>query len=103
MNWRRTVGVVAAFAAMSGNVLGSESEKRLQVRWSGLKKLVGGKQVALQLAEGARVEGRIRNVTDTSLVLKVKKSSEPTDYPKGTIEIARENISRIEVRGLMGK
>ena len=85
---------------MSGSTLGSEPEKRLQVRWSELKKLIGGKKVALRLAEGARVEGRIRKVTDTSLVFKVKKSSEPVDYPKGKIQILRETVSRIEVRGL---
>ena len=85
---------------MSGSTLGSEPEKRLQVRWSELKKLIGGKKVALRLAEGARVEGRIRKVTDTSLVFKVKKSSEPMAYPKGESQILRENVSRIEVRGL---
>ena len=62
--------------------------------------MIGGKKVALRLGEGARVEGRIRKVTDTSLLFKVKKSSEPADYPKGKIQIPRETVSRIEVRGL---
>ena len=100
MKWRRILGLVAAFLAMSGDMPGSEPEKRLQVRWSEFKKLIGGKKVTLQLAEGARVEGRIRKVTDTSLVFKVKKSSEPADYPKGKIQIPRATVSRIEVRGL---
>ena len=102
MRCRRILGVVAVFLAMSGSMLGSEPEKRLQVRWSELKKLIGGKKVALQFAKGARVEGRVRNVTDTSLVFKVKKSSEPAAYPKGKIQIPRETVSRIEVRGLKG-
>ena len=38
-------------------MLGSEPEKPLRVRWSELKKLVDGKKVTLQLAEGARVGG----------------------------------------------
>ena len=100
MKWRRILGMVAVFLAMNGSSLGSEPEKRLQVRWSELKKLIGGKQVTLQLAEGARVEGRIGKVTDTLLVFEVKKSSEPVDYPKGKIQIPRETVSRIEVRGL---
>ena len=100
MKWRRILGWVAVFLVMSGSMLGSEPEKRRQVRWSELKKLIGGKKVTLQLAEGARVEGRIRKVTDTSLVFKVKKSSKPVDYPKGKIQIPRETVSRIEVRGL---
>ena len=81
-------------------MLGSEPEIRLQVRWSELKQVIGGKKVKLQLAEGARVEGRIKKVTPTSLDFKITKSSEWADYPKGWIEIARETISRIEVRGL---
>ena len=100
MRYRRILGVVAAFLAMSGSMLGSEPELRLQARWSQLKKLLGGKKVALQLSDGARVEGRIRKVTDTSLVFRVKKSSEPAAYPKGKMQIPRETVSRIEVRGL---
>ena len=100
MKWWRILGLVAAFLAMSGDMLGSEPEKRLQVRWSELKKLIGGKKATLQLAEGARVEGRIRKVTAASLVFKVNKSSDPVAYPKGKIQIPRETVSRIEVRGL---
>ena len=97
MRCRRIVGLVGLFLAMNGSMLGSEPEKRLQARWSELKELIGGKKVALQLSDGARVEGRVKRVTDPSLVFKVKKSSEPADYPKGKIQIRRETISRIEV------
>ena len=100
MKWRRILGLVAVFLAMNGSSLGSEPEKRRQVRWSELKKLIGGKQVTLQLAEGTRVEGRIRTMTAASLVFKVKKSSDPVAYPKGKIQVPRETVSRIEVRGL---
>ena len=102
MKWQRSLRLAAVFLAMSGSLLGSETEKRMQVRWGGLKKLAGGKQVALHLADDARVEGRIRKVTINSLVFKVKKSSNAAEYPKGRIEIARENVSRVEVRGLSG-
>lgn len=93
MRWGRIVGTVAVFLAMSGSMLGSDPEKRLQVRWSELKKVIGGKKVTLQLAEGARVKGRVKRVKESSVVLWVKRSS---DYPKGQIEVAREAVSRIE-------
>ena len=102
MRYRRISGLVAAFLAMSGSMLGSDPETRLQVRWSELKQLVGGKKVTLQLAAGAQLDGRVRKVTDTSLVFKVKKSSDQADYPKGKIELPIETVSRIEVRGLKG-
>ena len=91
---------MAVFLVMSASMLGSEPEKRRQVRLSELKKLIGGKKVTLQLTEGARLEGRIRKVTAPSLDFKVKKSSDPVDYPKGKIQIPIETVSRIEVRGL---
>ena len=89
----RILSMVAVSLAMSGSMLGSEPEKRLQARWSELKKLIGGKKVALQLSDGARVEGRVKRVKESSIVLWVKRSS---DYPKGQGEIAREAVSRIE-------
>ena len=91
---------MAVFLVMSASMLGSEPEKRRQVRLSELKKLIGGKKVTLQLTEGARLEGRIRKVTAPSLDFKVKKSSDPVAYPKGKIQIPIETVSRIEVRGL---
>ncbi|MDE2964765.1 MAG: hypothetical protein OXU26_12700 [Acidobacteriota bacterium] len=94
------VGIVAAFLAMSGSLMGSDPEMRLQVRWGELKRVVGGKKAALQLSDGARVEGRVRKVTTNSVVFKVKKSSNQADYPKGKIELPRATVSRIEVRGL---
>ncbi|MCY3759556.1 MAG: hypothetical protein OXG96_17715 [Acidobacteria bacterium] len=102
MKWPRSCSSLVVFLMLSRSLLGSEPEQHLQVRWSELKELIGGKKVALQLSDGARVEGRIRKVTAASLVFKAKKSSEPADYPKGKIEIARETVSGIEVRGLRG-
>ena len=97
MKWRSMLATVAVFLAMSGSMMGSESEKRLQVRWSELKKLIGGKKVVLQLSDGARVEGRVHRVKEPSIVLWVKRSSE---YPKGKSEIAREAVSRIKALDL---
>ena len=96
----RILSMVAVSLAMSGCMLGSEPEKRLQARWSELKKLIGGKKVALQLSDGARVEGRVNRVTNDALVVKVKKSSQPAAYPKGNIQIARADVVGIEVRDL---
>ena len=98
MKLRRSLSVLAVFLMTSGSLLGSEPEKRLQVRWGELGKLIGGKKVALQLADGARVKGRVGKVEATLLTIKVKKSSNPADYPNGQTEIPREAVSRIEAR-----
>ena len=98
MKLRRSLGVLAVILTTNGTLLGSEPEKRLQVQWSELGKLIGGKKVALELAEGARVEGRVGKVEATSLTINVKKSSNPSAYPKGRTEIPSDAVSRVEVR-----
>ena len=98
MKLRRSLSVLAVFLMMNGSLLGSEPEKRLQVRWGQLGKLIAGKKVALQLAKGARVEGRVGKVEATSLTINVKKASNPAAYPKGQTEIPKEAVSRIEAR-----
>ncbi len=96
----RGIGFLVVFLVLSTHLQGSDQEESLEVRWSELKNLIGGKTVTLQLAEGARVEGQVGMVNAASLVFKVKNSSNPKDYPKGEIQIPVETVSRIEVRGL---
>jgi len=91
---------LVVFLVLSNHLWGSDQEKPLEVRWGELKNLIGAKLVTLQIAEGARVEGQITLVNAASLVFKVKNSSNPRDYPKGEIQLPREAVSRIEVRGL---
>lgn len=43
MKWQRILRLAAVFLAMSGSMLGSDPQQRLQARWSELKKLIGGK------------------------------------------------------------
>ena len=96
----RGIGCLVVFLALGSDLPGSDREELLEVRWSELKNLIGDKLVTLQIAEGGRLEGRIRRVNAASLVFSVKNSSNPTAYPKGEIQIPGESISRIEVRGL---
>ena len=98
MKLRRSLSVLAVFLMMNGNLLGWEPEILLQVRESDLGALIQGKRVALRLVEGALVEGRVREVTANALVVRVKRSSNPTAYPKGTMQIPRAAVSGIEVR-----
>lgn len=102
MSLRRGIGILVVFLMLSGNLPGSDQQELLQVRWSELKTLIGGKRVTLQLAGGARLEGRIGTVNPASLAFNVTKSSNLKDYPKGRVRIPRETVSRIEVRGLKG-
>lgn len=100
MTLHRGIGFLAVFLVLSTHLQGSDKERLMQVRLSELKNLIGGKTVTLQIAEGARVEGQIRMVKAASIAFKVKNSSNPKEYPKGEIQIPREAVSRIEVRGL---
>ncbi len=98
MKLRRSLSILAVFLMTNGSLLGSEPEMLLQVRESDLGALIQGKRVALRLVEGARVEVRVRKVMANALVVRVKKSSNPAAYPKGTMQIPRAAVSGIEVR-----
>ncbi|MDE2667958.1 MAG: hypothetical protein OXI69_17595 [Acidobacteriota bacterium] len=100
MSLLRAISFSAVLLLLSADLQGSDQEKSLEVRWGELNDLIGVKLVTLQLAEGARVEGRIRSVNAASLDFNVKNSSSLTDYPKGEAQIPRDAVSRIEVRGL---
>ena len=54
--------------------------------------------VAVQLADGERVKGRVGKVEANALTIKLKKSSNPAVYPKRKIQIPREVVYRIEAR-----
>ena len=96
----RGIGFLVVFLVLSTHLQGSDQEECLKVRWSELKKLIGGKTVTLQIAEDARLEGQLISANAASLVFKVRNSSNPKDYPKGEIRIPMEAVTRIEVRGL---
>lgn len=100
MSLLRAMSLLVGFLVLSGDLPGSDRETLLEVRWSELNQLIGGKTVTLEMAEGARVEGRIRRVTAASLVVQVKNTSNPKVYPKGEMQIPGETVARIEVRGL---
>ena len=100
MTLHRGVGFLVVFLVLSTCLQGSDQEEFLTIRWSELKKLIGGRTVTIQIAEDARLEGQIRSANAASLVFKVRNSSKPKAYPKGEIQIPIETVSRIEVRGL---
>lgn len=103
MKWQRSLCILVVFLMLSGSVLGSEPEKRLQVRESDLGTLIQGKTVVLRLVEGARLEGRVQKVTNDALVVRVNKSSQPAAYAKGKTQISRAAVSRIEGRDLKSR
>jgi len=82
----------------SGIAMGSGRGEVLQVPWSMLGETIRGRKVVLQLADGETVRGRVSKVTTTSLVVKVKKTSDLVAYPKGETQIPRESVARIEMR-----
>ena len=98
MNFKGSLSVLMGLMLTSASVMGSEPAGRLQVPWSMLGEMIRGKRVTLQLAEGETVKGRVRKVTATSLVFKVKKSSDRVAYPKGEVQIPKESVARIEMR-----
>ena len=89
---------VCAVLLLSGHaLLRAGAPLRADARWSELAPRVVGRQVALVLPEGTRVEGRVRAVEPDGLRLKVSKTSDRRVLARGERVIPRQAVSVLRV------
>jgi hypothetical protein len=69
----------------------------VEVSWDQLSGLILGKTITIALPEGAVVQGETLSVTSSSLMLDVKKTSDPAQYPAGPISLPRPSISELRM------
>jgi hypothetical protein len=86
--------VVLALAAPVGAEAG---QKVLSLQWSELPGQIGGKNVRAALTDGSRLEGRATSVGAESLVIDVKKSSDPARL-NNAASVRRAELAVLEVR-----
>jgi hypothetical protein len=67
-----------------------------EMHWSDLSPFIGDHSVALTLPDGARIEGRVIAVEPQTLVIDVRKTSDPQAHAKG-----RESIPRDQAKSLV--
>jgi hypothetical protein len=94
MRWLRTL--VLAAAILAALPLAAEAAELLHVKWDNLS-MVTGRTVRVALPGGV-VTGKAASVESDALVVDVKKTSDRTAYPTGTLRVPREKLHRLEMQ-----
>jgi hypothetical protein len=105
MSLRTRAALVVAFA-LAGQSTGMAAPGPLELKWSELSSTIGGRTVKLTLPEGATVSGEVIVIREESLVINVRKTSDPKAYPKGNATIPRTSVTvlrMIESNGHWGR
>lgn len=83
-----------AAAILSPLPLAAETRVR-QVKWEDLS-IVTGHTVRISLP-GGNITGKAGTVEADALVVDIRKTSDRTAYPKGTLRVPREKLHRLEI------
>jgi hypothetical protein len=105
--YRNAVVVVAAFLfSLNPNIVLAAPASQLALRWNELQPVLMGRQISVQLTDGATVEGRYSSLQADALSMEVSKTSDPAKHPKGAASLARPEVAQIAVmrhRGWKGR
>ena len=74
----------------------AEGSAPTHIRWENLP-MVQGQTVRIFLP-GGFISGKVSAVEADALVVGVKKTSDPTTYPKGMLRVPREKLNRLEMQ-----
>ena len=69
----------------------------VRVKWDQLQDIVTARNIRLVMPDGASLEGKVLAVKPDALVVKLRKTSNPTVYPKGRFELLRTQLRTIEI------
>jgi hypothetical protein len=93
------IAVVAAFLfSVTPNIVLAQPAGQLALRWSELPPVLTGRQISVQLTDGATVEGRYSSLQTDALSIQVKQTSDPAKHPKGATRLARPELAQITVK-----
>jgi len=94
---KRKVALLVAALWIGESVLYADSPKVIEYRWSELSPLITNRKVALTLPTGTQVEGKVQGLDADALRLRVSKTSNRKDIPKGNVRIPRTSVSLLRV------
>ena len=92
------VVVAALLLLLTPNIVLAAPAKQLVLRWSELQSVLAGRQISVQLMDGATVEGRYSSLQTDALSIQVAKTSDPAKHPKGATRLARPELTQISVK-----
>ena len=89
--------VLIALLGMGHSLLWGGEPRQLQLKWNELGPRIEDKKVALVLPGGAYIEGKVQAVQPDGLRLRVSKTSDRKEQPKGSRLIPRPSVSLLQV------
>jgi hypothetical protein len=92
------VVVAALLFLLTPNIAFARAAEQLALRWSELQPMRAGRQISVQLTDGATVEGRYSSLQTDALSIQVSKTSAPAKHPKGATRLARPELTQITVK-----
>jgi len=95
------LGVVAC-VALAPNVALAGDVFRVRLAWKDLEPMVRGHEVSVRTRDGASVKGRALAVEGESLVVDVRKTSNPAAHPKGRAAIPGGAIQELRMTRYIG-
>jgi hypothetical protein len=97
--FRFSVIAVAAFLfSLTPNILLAAPADQLALRWSELHPVLKGRQISVQLTDGATVEGKYSSLQADALSIQVAMTSDQAKHPKGATRLARPELTQITVK-----
>jgi hypothetical protein len=89
--------VLGVLLGMSQSLLCGGEPRQLQLKWNELGPRIENRKVALVLAGGTYIEGKVQRVVPDGLWLRISKTSDHMAQPKGSHLIPRQSVSMLQV------
>jgi len=101
-NWHDRNAAILAVMIMVCTTTGKGQDREVPVKWGELAATVGDRGVSLAMPDGTIVEGRVVDVLDDSLSLRIKKSSDPRHKRDTTTSIPRASVRVLQMQEIRG-
>ncbi len=79
----KSIALITVVVALLLNSIPASAGQNASAEWAAVQSLASGEKVKVELKDGKKVEGRLLNVSNTSLTL--ERKNKPTDFGRDSI------------------
>ena len=77
----------------AGQSIGIAASQPLELKWSELAPMLSGRTVEFTSTNGISIRGEVAAVREDSLLIDVKRTSDPKTYPKGNATVPKTSLT----------
>lgn len=97
------ITIAVALVLLTPGRIQAASPEKLSLRWSELRSVLKGREVAARLTDGATVEGKFSSLQADTLSIRVTETDHPEKYPTGVTRLQKGEVSQLTLRPQGGK